>query len=439
MRIDAVIIGAGAAGLAAARELTAHDLSVVILEARDRIGGRIHTIRDAAAPLPIELGAEFIDVPGEAWNALRSAGGAAVRSVDGMWDVRDGIATALSVNAMAERVLGRLDPPPARDVPFRQWLARQDGVSEHAAEWMLRYVEGFHAADLDRVGVHWLSHTLQDSAGGGGQSRHQPLGGFDLAPEGLRRGLRDRVPIRVNTIVTDVVWSRGRVEVRCTSPEGGMLEPIVATRAVVTLPLGVLQAGTVRFDPPIEDTMQAARVVERASVIRIVFRFRDALWEDMLEFRSDDGGEREHRFLMSGEAFPTWWTTSPVVSPLLTAWAGGGAAQRVRELGDPVDVALDSLAAMLGAPRHVVAERVEQSWFHDWDSDPFARCAYSYAPAGGMAALARLREPIADTLFMAGEATAKDGWNGTVDGAIESGCRAARELLAHVPAVRQRS
>lgn len=438
MTFDAVIIGAGVAGLAAAQELAAHDLSVVIVEARDRIGGRIHTLRDDAAPLPIELGAEFIDVPGAAWDALRCAGGAAYRSVDGMWSVRDGAATPLDVNTIAERVLGRLDPPPRSDEPFRQWLAGERDVSEHDAEWMLRYVEGFHAADLDRVGVHWLSHTIQDSAGGGGESRHHPLGGFDRAADGLRRQLSELVPIRLSTIVTDVLWSAGRVEVRSRAADGERLDPILATRAILTLPLGVLQVGDVRFDPPITDIVQAARDAARASVIRIVFGFRDAFWEDALDFKGDDEQEREHKFLMSGEAFTTWWTTSPIVTPLLTAWAGGGAAHRVRELGDPVDVALDSLAAMLGTPRRFVDDQLEQSWFHDWDHDPFARCAYSYAPAGAMAALARLRQPIAHTLFMAGEATAKNGWNGTVDGAIESGRRAARELARTIHGRSQR-
>lgn len=440
MNADAIVIGAGVAGLAAAEVLAAHDLSVVIVEARDRIGGRIHTVRDAAAPMPVELGAEFIDVPGAAWDALRSVGGAAYRSVDGMWDVTGGRAAALDVNAMAERVLGRLDPPPPDDVPFRQWLAGQQDVSERAAEWLLRYVEGFHAADLDRVGVHWLAHTIRDSAGGGGESRHQPVGGFDLAAEGLRRKLAERVDLRLSTIVTDVEWSPGGVAVHCRTAAGERLTPIVGSRAVLTLPLGVFQAGDVRFTPPLDDLVEAARSVARASVIRITFAFRDAFWEDVLDFRGTKDEQREHKFLMSGEPFPTWWTTSPLVTNLLTAWAGGGAAERVRDLGDPVDVALDSLAAVLGTPRRVVDDQLERSWFHDWDNDPFARCAYSYAPAGAMPALSRLRRAIAETLFMGGEATAPDGWNGTVDGAIESGRRAARELVARtVTPSRQRA
>jgi len=93
-------------------------------------------------------------------------------------------------------------------------------------------------------------------------------------------------------------------------------------------------------------------------------------------------------------------------------------------------VALDSLARMVGTDRGRVEARLEGWAFHDWDADPYARGAYSWVPAGGMDARDELARPVDGTLFFAGEATAKEGMNGTVDGAIESGRRAAREILA---------
>ncbi|HEX6132421.1 MAG TPA: NAD(P)/FAD-dependent oxidoreductase [Longimicrobiales bacterium] len=432
--MDIVIIGAGVAGLAAARELASHGESSVLVEARDRIGGRIHTVHDAAAPLPIELGAEFIDVPGPASDALHRAGGVVYRSTDGMWEVERGRARMLDVNETAERVLGRLDPPPATDQSFRAWLAEQRGVGERDAEWLLRYVEGFHAAELDRVGVHWLSHTIRDSAGGGGEQRHHAMHGFDRTPAGLRMQIGPSHDIRLDTVALEIVWRRGAVEVRCRSRAGAPLDSIHARRAIITLPLGVLQAGSVRFVPAVDALTGAVSAIARASVIKIVFRFRDPIWNEVLSFEGDDS--RERKFLMSGEPFPTWWTTAPVITPMITAWAGGDAAHRARRIGDPIDVALDSLAAMLAVPRRELDARLEATWFHDWDADPFAGCSYSYAPAGAMHALRQLRRPIEDTLFLAGEAAADDGWNGTVDGAIRSGERAARQVLEHAGAAR---
>jgi monoamine oxidase len=133
--------------------------------------------------------------------------------------------------------------------------------------------------------------------------------------------------------------------------------------------------------------------------------------------------------MMSEEPFPTWWTRAPVHAPLLTAWAGGGAAERVRETGDPLGTAVASLARMLGVARAAVEAELEEWYHHDWTADPCSRGAYSYGPVGALDAQAELRRPVEEILYFAGEATAPGGWNGTVDGAIESGRRAAREIL----------
>src|SRR5690606_11987840 len=112
-----------------------------------------------------------------------------------------------------------------------------------------------------------------------------------------------------------------------------------------------------------------------------------------------------------------------------TAWAGGGAARRVRAGGDIVVAALASLARMTGMERGELEAGLEGWDWYDWLADPFARGAYSYVPAGALEAQALLARPVEDTVCFAGEATAPDGWNGTVDGAFESGRRAAREVL----------
>lgn len=435
---EVVVIGAGVAGLAAARELAAHGVAALVLEARGRVGGRVHTVHDPGSPLPVELGAEFIDVPGAAWEAMRAAGGAAYRSAGGMWEVRAGSAAQLDMEAMVERVLGRLDPPPERDLPFREWLAEQRDLGERDRELALRYVEGFHAADPDRVGVRWVAETAQDDGGGGGEVRFHPLGGFRRVAEGLRAGLGPGCEVRLNTVASEVHWGADGAEVRCGSRYGGELEPVRARRVLTTLPLGVLGAGedaegAVRFVPEIPAKRAAAAALAMGSVVKIVFRFRRPFWEDVLRFAGEDGpGTRELKFLMGDGAFPTWWTPSPVQAPLLTAWAGGGAARRVLDAGDPVGAALDSLARMLGTERARVEAELEECHRHDWDADPFARGAYSWVPAGALEARDELARPVEDTLYFAGEATATDGWTGTVDGAIRSGRRAAREILARL-------
>lgn len=433
-RHDVVVIGAGLAGLAAARELAARGKRVVVLEARGRVGGRVHTLHEPGSPLPIELGAEFIDVPGTAHDLLREAAGVAYRSTGGMWEVREGRATEMDLEESVD-VLERLDPPPADDRPFREWLAEQRGITERDRRDVERYVEGFHAADLDRVGVRWLSETIADSGGGGGEVRWHALPGFDLVAEALRAGLGPNVELRLNAIVTRVRWGARGVEVRSRAATGGELEPVRARRAVVTLPLGVFQAlegspGAARFDPGIPAKLEAARALAMGNVVKVVLRFRRPFWEESLRYvKADDPGPGALKFMMTDQPFPTWWMPTPLYAPVLTGWAGGGAADRVIASGNRVALAVESLAAMLGLPRATVEGELEACHHHAWDADPFARGAYSHVPAGALPAREVLREPVEEVLFFAGEACADPGWNGTVDGALRSGRRAAGELL----------
>lgn len=430
---DVVVIGGGVAGLAAAGALTAAGQRVVVLEARDRLGGRVRTLRDPALPLPVELGAEFVDLPGAGWDALREGGGAAYRSVEGMWAVRGGEARPQRFEETIEPVLSRLTPPPEQDRTFAQWLTAQADLGEEQRSATERYVEGFHAAELDRVGVRWLARTTGESAGGGGDVRFHALGGFDLVAAGLHARIGPRAEVRLATVVEEVRWEEGAVEVSCRSPWGGEVDGVRARRALVTLPLGVLQAGpdqpgAVRFTPEIDTHREAARALAMGEVVKVVLHFRRPFWEDTLRFpRGEEPGTGALKFLVADTPIPTWWTPAPLQLPILTGWAGGGAALRMRDPAHPLDEALDSLAALLGLPRRRIESELLRAMHHDWASDPLARGAYSYLPAGGSAHQARLSTPIADTLFFAGEATATDGYNGTVDGAIESGRRAAAE------------
>jgi monoamine oxidase len=431
--VDVVVVGAGVAGLAAARELCGAGLRVRVLEARGRTGGRVHTRYDASHPLPVELGAEFIDVPGEVWEIFRAAGGAAYRSVRGFWTVEGGRAEPLDFGTM-QPVMDRISPPPEPDVTFAEFLDRLGGdVDAEARAQAVRYVEGFHAAPVDRVGVHWLAQAEEGEAGGGGDVRHQPLGGFDRVAGALGAALDAHGALRLNTVVHRIDWRRGSAEVHARSRTGTELPAVRARAVLVTVPLGVLQApedapGAIRFHPAPRETLDAARALGVAHVVKVVFRFRGFVWERLQGL--DD--EAEVKFLQpEGGRFNVWWTPSPVRAPVLTAWAGGSAAERMEAEGiDPVELALDELAGWLGVSRAEVEAELEEWHRHDWGADPFARGAYSYVPAGALDAQAALAAPVDDTLFFAGEATCSDGMNSTVEGALGSGRRAAGEILS---------
>lgn len=434
--MDAIVIGAGASGLACAASLAAAGRDVVVLEARDRIGGRIHTIRDPALPLPIELGAEFVhglsreilEVVNEAGLLLVDMGGAPYRpagdrlvSADGMYDRIAGVLRAVAEVAV--------DDPTLDDAISRRFAGKDAELARAAVRG---YVEGFHAAPLDRVGVRYLLEaervaSIEDQA-----QFHLP-GGYDQVIDALARGLAPG-SIRLGVRATVVRWGRGGVEVEAVAADGARVEPLRARCVVVTVPLGVLQAppgeaGAIAFDPPLPGATRSA--IERLGmgrVLKFVLRLREPVWS----WRRTDG-ERvpwDLKFLHTTERVPTWWTPLPARVPLLVGWAGTSSARTLPT--DPASLAVEaasSLSRALGVERDFVQAQIVDCHVHDWNADPLTRGAYSYVPAGAMDAPVALAEPVGGVVHFAGEASAGAGPNGTVHGAIASGRRAAEAVL----------
>jgi monoamine oxidase len=131
------------------------------------------------------------------------------------------------------------------------------------------------------------------------------------------------------------------------------------------------------------------------------------------------------------QPFPTWWTTRPSKTALITGWTAGPQLGGLGDIGseDLITPALHSLAAALDVPIDQVARYLEGWYCHDWRKDPFAEGAYSWVLAGGLDAWRNLAEPLDGSLYFAGEATAGEGYNATMEGALLSGTRAAREIL----------
>jgi monoamine oxidase len=435
-----IVVGAGAAGLAAARELCAAGLGVVVLEARGRVGGRIHTLHDAASPVPVELGAEFIHGRArEVWEVVERAGLAACDVSERHWHERGGeLVKSGEFWRNLEKVFGRMKRE-RRDRPFAEFLS-ECCADETAREAATLYVEGFHAARADRAGTLGLVRAEEGSDSVEGDSSFRVLGGYSRVAEWLNvevGALGGRV--HLDTAAREVRWRRGRVEVSARRTADGEERTYAASRAVVTLPLGVLQAppgeeGAVRFSPEPAGKLDAARRLEMGHALRLTLRFRTRFWE-ALRLPARGGGREglsELGFLhASGAAVPTWWTQLPVRAPLLVGWAGGPRAESLAGKGAEflTGRAVESLAGALGVARRRVEAELEAVYTHDWQADPFSRGAYAYLPVGGLEAQEALARPVEGTLFFAGEATNADGHIGTVHGAIATGRRAAAQVI----------
>lgn len=431
---DVVVIGAGVVGLMAARQIGAAGRSVTLIEARDRLGGRIHTLHDEEPPVPIERGAEFVHGEDESFRQLlREAGVAMYDVADEHWQFYSGRLTRLKdFWGDLGRVMKRLVPPPKEDRSFAEFLRQRcRGIPAKTRALARTYVEGFDAAFVDRVSAQSLAAEQEEEAS---QKQFRLLGGYGRLVDWLAAEVeKSNVRVLLSTNVFEIRWREGRIEVVAGTGRGGEGGTFRARCAVITLPLGVLKAGAVRFVPGLpEEKARALTKIEVSPVVKASMRFADPFWEKVQPPRSD-GSLEAMTFIHSDEAVPTWWTQLPIRTPLLTGWAGGPAAQALS--GKPElyirEAALRTLLRLLPITRRRINAMLEHTIVSDWQSDPFSRGAYSFLAVDGGDARRRLARPLRGTLFFAGEATSTDAPS-TVPGAVETGRRVAKEVLRNV-------
>jgi monoamine oxidase len=428
---DLIIIGGGVAGLAAARSLTRAGRSVLLLEARDRLGGRVYTSATTGPGVPVELGAEFVHGrPRELWEIIESARLPTQPVVNLHYARRDGRLTPVTGTMQrVEQVLQEAKSQGSQDQSVADYLESRTSIDRETLALAKGYIEGFHAGDTKNMSLQGLVHA-ESATSASGESQFRLGVGYDAIVDWLRNQLsQSSARIQLGAVVGEIRWSRGRVAVTMsTAGNGG--QTVTAAQAIVTIPLGVLKApegarGAIRFTPGLADKASALERLEMGAILRLVLWFDTILWPiPELGFIHDTTG-----------LLPIWWTRAPVQAPVLTGWVGGPRAAALAS-DEPERIlhrALESLANALGLEPSRVRSHLRDMYYHDWIGDPFSRGAYSYVAVGGLAAEDRLAKPLEGTLFFAGEATVSDGNLGTVHGAIASGYRAAREALATQP------
>jgi monoamine oxidase len=445
---DVVIVGAGAAGLTAAAELGNAGLSVTVLEARDRIGGRMFTVHDQKCDAPVELGAEFIHGrPPEIWNLLRKSEIKTHEVAGDSWCLRRNKLSRCNFFPDVDEILSKMsDRKP--DQSFQEFLddcciaLKKKGHAnerlEEAKQWATGYVSGFNAADPAIVGVHWLvKETRADEKIGSDRSFRAQHGYADLIKIFQRKIDKAGVPVRKNTVVQTIRWGDGKVEIDAHGEDG--TETFEAGLVLITIPLGVLQAredeiGAIRFTPALPaQKRRAIHSLMMGKIIRVTLRFRERFWKSLPKSHDAQNKRMDKMdFLFSrDEWLPTWWTMAPEKLPFLTGWAPFRCAEKLSGKSQlfVIERSLQTLHRLLGMTVRELEKLLEHGYCHDWQNDPFSRGAYSYGKVGGTGAEEALARPIQNTLFFAGEATSLDGHNGTVHGAIASGKRAAAEII----------
>jgi monoamine oxidase len=431
---DVVVLGAGIAGLVAARKLSRDGARVQVLEARHRPGGRVRT-RPGAPPL--ELGAEFLPVDGPAATELRHLGARLTPAPErharlqaGEWapmdlgpamsairqaaaTLGDGLAD-VDIDAHAPSAPGAPSRPAAwergADLPLAAALARTDAPA-HAVELALRHAEGFHAAPADSVSTAWVAR-MQDVAERGSGEEVQVPGGLHLLVRHLVASIPDDA-IRYGTRVRRLDPGNDVVRVVCEGADGP--EIVTARRALVTFPPPVLR----EIIPPRNlpgAHGEALAKLRMGPVVKVALRFRETVTMPGRDWR------HPAKYFHTDGPFRVWWT-APDDAPGLVAWAGGPAADALAGVGRRALVrrAIAQLADMTGRSAASLGGMLGGVAWRDWPRDVLTRGAYCHATVGGAGVCDVLAEPIDDTLALAGEATSEV--TGMVDGAWASGTR----------------
>jgi monoamine oxidase len=419
---DVVIVGAGMAGLTAARALAEAGLRVLVVEAQERIGGRILTEHVGGEAL--ELGAEFIHGrPPELWALIDEAaletyerGGAQICFEDGALN---------QCGSEMEEIfepLEKLEHFDGPDISFAEYLDREK-VPEEDRDRMIGYVEGFNAADHRVVSAASLGAQQKAEDASEGDRIYRLRGGYDQLPAYLsRRIVEHNGKVQTGAPVKSIHWQPGHVEIVTDAAS------FQAAKAVVTLPLGVLQSGSVIISPKPGLALTAASQLRMGQVCRFTLLFREPFWKSI----SPQPGLSEMSFLFSfSEMPPVWWTPHPETSNSITGWVGGPRSQALASMNaEELGVhACATLASIFGLTHNHIHGLLLGCYTHDWQNDAFIGGAYSYVAAGGLDASRQMSEPVANTLFFAGEHTDITGHWGTVHAAMRSGLRAAAQIL----------
>lgn len=420
---DVIIVGAGVSGLMAAREASKKGRQVTLLEARDRIGGRIFTSLPRGFTSPVEEGAEFIHGELPITASLLKEAGLRPYSMEGKtYQVEQGHLKESDefIEGFPE-LISKLEDL-KEDMTFRDFLNKYFSGKEYddLRSSVISYAQGYDASEISRVSSIALREEWKNES--------------DEAPERIKGGHRRLVDflagecrksmcsIHLSSIVKLIRWKEGTVEVTCD--DGNEFR---APKALITVPLGVLQSppesrGHIKFEPEIPHAFKAFNSMGFGSVIKIFLEFKNIFWGDSI---APGLG-----FLLSDAEIPTWWTQLPEKVPIITGWLAGPSSEKISQMSESeiIDKALGALSYIFGQSTESLKEKLVSGRVANWNLDPFTLGAYSYTTLETKNAIRSVSEAVKDTIYFAGEAFYEGHAMGTVEAALTSGRDIAEKL-----------
>jgi len=427
---DTIIIGAGAAGLAAAYELSKAGQKVIVLEARNRTGGRIYSYNDPEFLLPVEQGAEFIHGKAKITLGLLKKFGIKYYEEKGeLWRSHKGELQEQGDFVEDMRLLKKKLNEVKDDMSIRDFLNMYFSEPQYESQRnsIKNYVEGYDAADIGKASTLAFRQELESSS----EKQYRIEGGYETLISKLENEcIKNNYSVFLSIVVKEINWGGTVVEV-----VSDIEERFTASKVLITVPLGILQSeqqpASISFYPPLPEKINAARSIGYGSVIKLMYQFRQPFWENEEVKKSTGKDLRKMSFVFSDQEIPTWWTQLPENACQLTGWVAGPNAVKLKSLDEKAILkkGLESLSAIFKMSADELKEKIVDSRAVNWITDPFSLGAYSYPTVNAERFIHTLREPVNNTLFFAGEALGIKSLCGTVEAALESGIQAANEIL----------
>jgi monoamine oxidase len=419
-KFDVAVVGAGAAGLIAALEIAMTGRKVILLEASKHIGGRIRTWTGDGSGFPFELGAEFVHGKLSLTRKILEKAGCTTYEVTGeIFNHSEGKlkkqSDFIADFSKLEKQLQKLE----EDIPVASFIENylQGDEYEKLRTTLKNYVEGYYAADLSKASTSALKEELAKSD----EEQYRIDQGYGQMVNWLEDSCKKNgVTIITSSPVKEIRWKKDEVLLQTSHLR------IVARKALITVSLGVLQSESISFAPSLTRKMAAARHLGFGPVVKILLLFDEAFWQ---EKQNDQPDLHQLSFVFSEAPIPTWWTSYPKKTPLLTGWAAGPNARKLKDLGNEeiLQIALDSIKMIFGFSDR---KKLKQWTVISWLREPFICGGYSYDVVDGQAAKEVLRAPEEETLFFAGEGLFEGTSIGTVEAALVNGREAAHRLVA---------